>query len=465
MKRALKIVTLLSIVSIFFYWGYTWYSNTTSLLGIIHKDADSAIKISVHDIKKTLLLDVVTSPSYYYNNTSFKRKEKPKDTIDTEGIDFSPYNLVLFTVPEPKNVWFTILNIKDANAFKNQIEEYVTSKGLTQKKDAENNIDWLQNKKQHWVCAWNTEKLIISVGLENSYSKSEMVFDDVLKQNKVINSKKNNWITALSESENHITYLDKKSNVTLQFKDGEAVLEGVVKTDDTEGYPKEVTYSKIPNASIDFYWDANFKNVKNRKRFVKSWSNTSFFKKMNLELPKIAELTNGFFYLGIQGTTMQTDTIITYTYDDNFNKIAEKSFQEKEVPTMVLHLGKDKQSLKTYLSEQELITENHVFTGMPFYQFYTEENPNQTIFKTGELNTPLESVTSTSFMNLSVNFSKAKEDVQIPQATPYFNLLKELQISAQQSSIDKITIEGNLSGVKEQINLLSQLFFGLKSEE
>ena len=34
----------------------------------------------------------------------------------------------------------------------------------------------------------------------------------------------------------------------------------------------------------------------------------------------------------IDGTTKQTDTIVTYSYDDNFNKIAQKTHQEKEVP-------------------------------------------------------------------------------------------------------------------------------------
>ncbi|WP_291867844.1 hypothetical protein [Maribacter sp.] len=464
MKKALKTILLLSIVSIFGYWGYTWYNNTASLLGIIHKDADSAIKISIHDIKKTLLLDAVTSPTYYYSNVSFKQKKTSKDTIDKKGVDFLPYNLVLFTVPKIENTYFSVLPIKDTNAFNNQLEDYVSSKELTLHTDTENNTYWLENKKQHWVCAWDAEKLILSFGLENSYSKSKNIFLDVLKHNRVIKSKNNNWITSLSKTKGHITYLTKKSKIELEFKDGEAVLGGIIKTDEIRAYPEKVTYAKIPEASVDFYWDGNFKNKKNREQFVTSWKSNSFLRKMNLDLPQMVELTNGFFYMGINGTTKQTDTIVTYTYDDNFNKVEQKTHQEKEVPNMIVNLGKEKQSIKTYLSQQNLITQNQVFTGVPLYQFYVEEDTIHTIFKTGELKTPLEQVTSTNFMNLSINFSKAKEDFQIPQLNSYFNLLQELQLSVKQSTDKELLLEGNIQGKIEDINLLSQLFFGLDKD-
>ncbi|WP_298478455.1 hypothetical protein [uncultured Maribacter sp.] len=463
MKKTLKTFLLLSITSLIGYWGYTWYCNTASLVGVIHKDADSVIKISVHDIKKTVLLDAITSPRYYYNNVSFKKKETRKDTIDKKGVDFLPYNLVLFTVPNIKDTYFSVLHIKDANAFKNQLEHYIGSNGSKLQTNVKNNTHWLENKKQHWVCAWNTEKLIVSFGLENSYEKSKEIFLDVLKEDKVIQSKENNWIISLSEAKGHITYFTQKSKVELQFKDGETTLEGIIQADD-QVYPEKVTYTKIPEASVDFYWDANFKNKDNTKQFIKSWRNSSFLRKMNIDLPQVTELTNGFFYLGIDGITKQTDTIVTYTYDDNFNKKEQKARKEKEVPNMILNLGKNKKGLKDYLLKQNLITKNQVFIGIPLYQFYIDENSEHTTFKTGTLNSSLGEVTSTNFMSLSVNFEKAKEDLQIPQLRPYFNLLKELQLSARQSTKKQVVLEGNIQGKKEDINFLSQLFFGLKED-
>ncbi len=464
MKKTLKIVLLLSIASILGYWGYTWYNNKASLLGVIHKDADSAIKIAFHDIKETLILDAVTSPIYYYDNASFKPRKTDKDTIDKKGVDLMPYNLILFTVPTVENTYFSVLKIKNTKAFKHQIDHYVNSKGLILRTDDQNNVHWLENKKQRWVCAWNTEKVIVSFGLDNSYAKSKNIFFDILKSNKVIESKGNDWITSLSESKSHITYLNRKSKITLQFVDGEAVIKGNIITDGIRTYPKEVDYARIPEASINFYWDANFKHPKNKQRFIKSWEGSSFLKKMNLDLSQAVDLTNGFVYLGVKGTTSQSDTIVTYTYDDNFNKIEEKTYQEKKVPNMVLYLEKEKNGLKDYLAQKDLLNQNGVFTGFPLYRFYVVENTNSTLFETGKSKLPLEQATDQHFMNLSIDFAKAKEDFQIPQLEGYFDLLQALELSAKQAVGNEIALEGKIKGKKQDINFLSQLFFGLDQD-
>ena len=460
MKKTLKIIVLLSIASLIGYWGYTWYYNFASLLGVIHKDADSVIKIGIQDIKETLVLDAITSPSYYYNNASFKQKKKEKDTVEKKGVNFTPYNLVLFTVPKVQNTYFSILTIEDDNAFKNQIKEY--SKGLHQKIDKEHNIHWLEHKKQHWACAWNTEKIIISFGVDNAYQKSKKVFIEVLDEGKVITSKENNWITALSNSNSHITFINTKGKTELQFKDGKAILEGSLEIDEEDAYPKKVSYDKVPNAAVEFYWDGNFNRTKNRDQFITTWKKNTFLKKVNINVPEVAELTNGFFYACVNGTTKQTDTIVTYGYDDNFNKIEQKTLQEKEVPSIILNLGREKQPLKNYLKEQELLTHNDIFKSIPLYHFYVEEDATATIFKTQKLKESTEQITSSNFMNLFIDFNRAKETIQIPQANRYFNLLNSLQISAQQSSSSKVVLKGKIEGKIEEVNLLSQLFFALK---
>ncbi|WP_299436200.1 hypothetical protein [uncultured Maribacter sp.] len=462
MKKTLKIIVLLSVTSLIGYWGYTWYFNKASLLGVIHKDADSVIKIGIQDIKETLVLDALTSPKYYSDNISLKQKAKKKDTVDKKGVNFTPYNLVLFTVPKVQNTFFSILSIEDNHAFKNQIKKY--SKGLRLEIDKEHNIHWLEHKKQHWVCAWNTEKVIISFGLDNTYQKSKKVFLDVLKEDKVITSKDNKWIATLSKSKSHVTHISKKGEIKLQFKDGKAVLEGSLEANEEDTYPKKVSYDRVPNAAVEFYWDGNFNRIKNRDQFIASWKNNTFLKKVNINVPEIAELTNGFFYAGVNGTTTQTDTIVTYGYDDNFNKIEQKTLQEKEVPSIILNLGRDKQPLKNYLKEQELLTENDILKNIPLYQFYVEEDDTATIFKTQKLKESTEQITSSNFMNLFIDFNRAKETIQLPQANRYFNLLNSLQILAQQSSSKKVVLNGSIEGKLDKVNILSQLFFGLKSE-
>ena len=67
MKKKIKILCV-SVVLVFLgYYGYTSYKQSAAMLNVVHKDADNVIKIGLHDLKETIILDAITSPNYYYN--------------------------------------------------------------------------------------------------------------------------------------------------------------------------------------------------------------------------------------------------------------------------------------------------------------------------------------------------------------------------------------------------------------
>lgn len=462
MKKALKIILTLITASILSYWGYTWHKNTSSLLGNIHKDADGVLKIAIHDIKRTLVFDALRNPTYYYKQITSQSSRKKKDSSLKKGIDDQPYALTFFSMPKIKNTLFTVLPVQDSTALTKQIERYASKKKIHINLDKENNIHWA-TFKHYGVVAWNGKKLVVAIGLNSAYKMYKNVFTDLLIHNKLIQSKDHKWIKTLSANTNHISYVNKHGLIGINFEEGKALLTGHLKTHLPQAYPKEISIAKIPNTFISFYYDGNFAIPEHTKDFITNWKDNAVCKKLNLNVATMAKKINGFVYLGVNGNTVQTDTVVSYTFDDNFNKIAQKTLQEKEVPKIEIQLGGNKQHITSYFREQGVLTPEAIFSGIPYYQFYVKDTDAFTTFKTENTITNYKSTTSSSFMELSIDFAETKSNLNFTQLTPYFSLFKTLQISANQEENNSISLQGHLSGNLDDVNLLSQLFFGIKN--
>lgn len=468
LNKYLKIALSILLIVLIGYFGYTHFKKKSVLLNVIHKDAESVIKIGVHDITKTLVLDALTSPSYYWKNSKSLKKDKKKDSIkdDDFGIDLRPYSMVFYSIKNINNTLFTTLIIEDIEAFERNIKKYSIKKS--------SNIDYnkkgykqLVLEKSKLILAWNSEKLAIALTTNASIEKLKVVFEDVLIEEKLITDRNHDIIKKLSELSDHIVYVSKEDLITLNFKDGETLIDGIISTEQLDTYPtRNIVYDTIPDSSLQLYFDANFENKENKKVIVNRLNGFPFFSKNNLDISELAERTNGFINLAVSGTTLQKDTIVSYEYDDNFEKIAVKTLQEKQVPKISIDIGTtDIDSLKTYLKNKGAIKEE-ILTSIPYYILYAKDNGDKMSFSTSENYTSTEEIHSSSFFKLNVNFNRLQEDISIPRANDVLALLQTLQIKANQiSGSNHIKIKGSLKGDKADINIISQVFFALKKQE
>ncbi len=463
-KKALKIVLTLIIASIFGYWSYTWYKDTASLLGTIHRDANGVVKIAIHDIKRTLVFDALSNPSYYYDQISIKPSSKKKDSLKVKGIDTEPYALTFFTMPKIEQALFTVCPVENNEALNARLAHYATTKKVTIHHDKDNDIQWI-TLKPYGVLAWSNINLVACLGLDVSYTRYIDVFTDILVHNKVIQDKNHKWIEKLSQSDDHVTYINDLGKIGLNFKAGEAILSGDLKTQTLQAYPKNLSIAQIPDAFISFYYDANFTIPEHKNGFIRRWRDNTVFKKLQINADSIAKQTNGFINVAIHGKTTQTDTIISYIYDDNFNKVAQKTAIDKEVPKIEIQLGHKNNGIANYLKAQGLVNNNAIFTGIPYYQFYVNQTEAFTTFKTDQKPSNYKTLNSTTFIRLSVDFTKAKDQLSIQQLDPYLGMLQSLLISGQQEAENKVILHGLLKGKLKDVNLLAQIVFGLKNNK
>ena len=449
------------------YFGYTHFKKTSILLNVIHKDADSVIKIGVHDITKTLVLDALSSPSYYWENTQSFKKKKKKDSIKREdiGVDLRPYSMVFYTIKNIENTLFTTIQIDDLEALERYITKYSKKKSGTIITNAKGYKHVILEKSK-LVLAWDAEKLAVALTTGTPIEKLKTVFEDVLLNDMLIADKNHDIIKKLSKTSDHITFLTKEGTIALNFIDGKAMINGTYHTQDSDTYKTKTTYNSLSEASLQFYFDANFINKKNRIVFAERLKNVSFLTKSNINAQELANKTNGFLGLTIKGTTMQSDTIVSYEYNDNFEKVEVKTLQEKEAPKMSLSLGNsDNESLKSYLESVGAVR-NDILTSIPYYTFYVKEKRSETFFDTVKEKIEVNEKQSSSFFKLSVNFNRLQQDVSIPSASEVFKLLEGLKIEANQiEGTNEIKIKGNISAKKEDINTISQMFFELQKKK
>ena len=441
---------------------YSFFQKKAVLKGVVHTEAESVIKIGIHDIKKTLLLDILSSPKYYWKNAKIARSKKEKDTIKDsgKGIDPQTYSIVFYTMKNHQNTYFSTLKIDDSEAFEIYILDYFKNINVPIETSE---YKYAIDKKSKLVLAWTADKLAIAFHLEPSFDKCKAVFDDVLLKDMLMYDTNNSYLKRLISSENHLTYLKNDSEISINFLDGKAILSGVWFTKNPNQFKTEIRYTADPNASLLWYFDGNFENEENRKWASTVMESFSFFEKNNLNPTLLTAQMNGMMSVSVKGTTIQSDTIITYEYDENFEKVETKSIQEKKAPIIVLNLGSNT-NLNTYLKEQGALA-NGILMALPYYSFYAQEDSINSIFSTSKHHSILKSKTGSYFFNLEVDFENLQKDLSIPKAEKVIEIVESLRINARQEAENTVVLKGKLSGKIPDINIISQLFFQLQEQD
>lgn len=462
MKKKLKFVFFGLLFLTLGYCAYTKYQNDSSLKGVVHENAVSVIKLGIHDIKETLFLDVLSSPGYYFNNIDFTSSSKDNENEDKvdKGVQLTPYNLLAFTMPNMDNTIFSVFNISNKRDFENYLKRDFGDKIKLQPNIKDKTYKTAQLKGGYVTLGWNDKKLVMAASIKLDLDNIDEVFSDLLVDDKFIYSSDYPLLKLVHNTDGHLVYADGSGASSLKFEDGKAALRGLHKT--KTSFNKEVIVLSHQNQSFAMHYTYPFWE-KSKKNFAKQMESISFFEKNGLNPDSIFYPLDGKISLDIAGRTMQKDTVIVYDYDDNFEKVAQKSVQEKGVPQIYLNLGGSKDDFLNYLRRIESLTPENILKPVPLYKLQVTESANGVVFSTNHDSTVKTQKRSSYFFQLQVNFEKLQKDLNSAKTKKLFSLVRDLKIHAWQEN--NILLEGELRGKENNINILSQVFFGLKQEE
>ena len=477
MKLTLKIAAAIILLLLFSVYGYLQFRESQSYQQQVAKNASVVYKLNVDGLLKTMAADFAGNPGYYLKDNE-KGKRRP---------DFSlPANIFAYSLKtmSPTTLFSSV-------ALSDTIGLYAYLKQVLKVKDftviASKDIMSGSNVTGRTIGTSPDQKLTVAYDakvLAIAYSfKKEVVIEelnDLLDHKNRINATAP-LMLALKKAKGHLSWTAIGYSGQVNFKDGEAEMEG--------SFPTE--YLDIPDhprVSVEFANDALIKIWLNVGVKMSKLSKLTVFKpdvKLKaLEMLNILSLNGTRLssdsllksYLGFAAFEMgsgitQTDSVIAYEYNDDFEKIAKLQLRNVTVPYLKLSLAAKTGDLLRYLSTKQVITNPHKIIGesednenrlnkelFPLYQVFSSHKNNVWQLSTQE-NDPIKfvSLPSSNFFSASLDLNRIKTQQLFPLLNNWLKPFTHLEIAAAKLDSGCAKLTGTLKFQEQDINAFFQM--------
>jgi len=435
---AILVSLLIFFVAVFKYRQYQ--ANQISIPG----NVTAVLKVSVDEVLKTLAANMISNPGFYLKSSDNQKTSIKKNKL-ASGVQI-PASIYFYAIQnQPATAVFSRFDLKSYPDF----ETFLTATLRLKISRRQQGINIATSSLGNVVICYNTEAAAMVVSGE--VVNFDAVLIDVLKQNKFVKLQESRF-NAIKASTHHIAYRDNKNSFSADFVTGAINFDADLSTPVIvpAANPKHSTFNNESTASI--WMDAAFATTLNK---------TYRFKNTTIERDSLLKYYHGYMDFEWTNSTSQTDSIITYEYNDDFEKIEKVSLQKKEIPNFTINVAADAKGLRSYLSRQKMINldsgtvDKSIF---PLYKTFIGGNNQDLLLGTNsDLKINPRKETSKDFLALNVNFSKLNAQLNLPVASRYLKSLKRLALRGTAVRTNAIQLNGNLTFVNGDINALYQL--------
>lgn len=419
------------------------YKLEVVLDGKIPKSATEIIHVDLRQIEHHFLADAIKNPSKYIN---FKTKKKEKESLrKTVSI---PKNLLFFTNTSTyKSAWFSnFVNVKNGD----KLQRYLLQEGF--KEVTSDNLK-LFNKDRITIGILNG-KIVIAIKKQREDSVVQ-VFENLFQETSFY--EKNDYLLqSIANSQSDITYSSAKADfLEANFENGLLEIKGTLIS---ELFLDDIYVDNSEN-SVGFM----AAKVNKKHTLFKSLSSHKNGKKFNdftkLSLDSIIDKWDGRVVIDLNSVDKTIDTIVTYEYDDDFNKIEKKSIQELRTPDVNFILG-SKGSLYTYFMENNAIRSidnDTLFTSIPLYKMFVKKQHDELyIFTKNQLDVRANKeakIKFRAFLDMEKYIKNPLEFSQVSAKDNYLKFIKDT--SVELTSDDEFFLQIHLK--EDSRNFLPQL--------
>lgn len=411
-------VILLPFVS---FWLFLQYQIRQSYQTRIPVSTNAIIKVDVYAIYKSMLGE-------------FFRKRKDSRTEEFKGIDL-PANLFFYTLGgKQSTTLLTSLPIKNLSEFEKSLKSWqLIPSTLSLKKD----IHLFTNAEGSLTLLYNDKTIAFA------YSKDkEPVTDELMAilENSNMIAVSDSKFKAIEKQTGHISFLAGDKTGSLDFNKGNIhALIHLPLGDFT--VPTEVKHQIMPSESAAQMWlYADLKPMLAGKQY--SIGNVI------ISGDSLARSNPRGIEWMIDGTSIvQKDSIVTYEYNDDFEKVATVTVNERHVPGIYGSLNAEASALSGYLERQQIlladsgIINKEVF---PLYQLYVTQT--DAFFSINTVKTTTQNqhdISSPNFLSVDMNFEKLLQQQEFAILHKYIGSYKRLKATGTKGK-DNITIDATL---------------------
>eukprot|EP01132_Coremiostelium_polycephalum_P010301 gene10301-12640_t len=349
-----------------------------------------------------------------------------------EGVSV-PSSIVLYSLKkEPLSSFFCVLKINDSAALKKylknswKINQFSTDKGG-------NSYGHSTDGRLNVAC--NANELAFSYSLKKTQTKD--VLTDLLNKNNLLDPQ-DPRLQLLKKEPAEFSYIFENYKGTCEFHHNLLQLRGTIPTHDLN--PRAQSVSALapgPGGVLKFWLNANLE---------KTFSKTEFNLKGHvLEKARLMKYYGGYIDAEIKNTLSQTDSVITYVYNDDFEKTAQVQLKEVQVPRLQVKIGSPEPgALFTYLRDHQFISEKGGWNRdlFPLYRVYASTGRDFL-----SLSTSSEKIGSGTmkpspyFVYLDIDFNQMKKQKMFPFLGPYIENLEHLQLKGTKTGNEPGKIE------------------------
>ncbi|KAB1155914.1 hypothetical protein F7018_11435 [Tenacibaculum aiptasiae] len=322
-----KIVySILLILSIIFTVGFFRYNPTVNLSNTIPSSAEAIVRINLREAEFNIVKDVVLHPLSYIDFEESSESDSEKRISLFEQIEI-PNNVFFYTNSTVlKDFWVSsLIEVNNKVGLVNFLKKEGKLIGNKSR------IDCFTYKKLFFLLKENKLSVVYSLkGIANINSILTVVFEkkSYLNENdtKLLKLKNSNGVIAFQSKEFGFFELEKDQE--------KLILKGEF---NESGSPFLAYNSQELKEGI-----ASFSGRINKEcllSFIDSKKKEKFKKLTNLSLDSLNNYWNGEIDFSLESFQSKNDTIVTYEYDDDFNKVEKKSIHKSLLPNVCLRIG------------------------------------------------------------------------------------------------------------------------------
>lgn len=434
-KIILTLVGLIAVIAVSLYlWMKIRADDSEKLL--VYYETPALVKVDIDRILLRIGLNALGNPGVYWKQGEHGVKDEGRKLSDWH----LPAHLYLFRLPKDTTTWYSYVKIKEKNRDKLLavlLEKLKLDSSALIQHDQQWEID--ASHTHRLIVKGNDTEVLLSLSLD-SVNKSERI--DVLwsLRSKLLQPVKNlSYYNEVDAAKADVFFYNSvnKDKVALDFKNGAIAIDMTLA-------PTLVALSSNPKARplaeknlFTFYCNGDI------RPFLQSYR--SILADYNIPVDTLMKYYGGYLDMQMKdGHVQQQDTVVTYTYDENFEPIPKMELQTQNVPN-VAFVFKASPHLLSYLPERMFFKFN-TYHQDDFIMITTEEAAVKQEFKLQE---------KPNALFFSYNSSSA--DNGLLDYIPFFAEMEGIQLEGRLDDKKRNHYVGNISMENKRIHALYQI--------
>ncbi|WP_118949678.1 hypothetical protein [Taibaiella helva] len=431
MKRFLLITAAAVVLAALFFWGYILYQQQTSYDTLIPANTATLVRVDMYRIYRSL------------SSSLFKRRRSERHFF--KGLSV-PANLFCYTLKDgPEHTLFTTLPVDDTTA----LTQSLAGMGFSRLPVPAGNMTFAANSSQTCVLAYNEAH--VAFAFSPAKEAVQETLARLLKQENMI-AVSQSAFSKIKSLDGHLTLLSEKGKGRLDFRNGSIAAELDWQADSIKTWELPMERAATGDA-LDLYWLG----------LAPQWLAGKQFKAGDVVISGdslLAAHPRGFI-LKIGETVVQKDSVVTYDYNDDFEKVATVSVKENKVPGIRLQVLAEA-TLYDYLrragmvSKDSNILQPEVF---PLYKIYTGTLAGGLWAGTSaQAPAPVPELATGPFLfYLQADFDRLKQVPDLAWLNRYTSPFKSVSAHARQLRDKRIVLDLSLTCRKPDESALLQL--------